>query len=117
MFRRRYAYADGGPATTTTAGPGAASSARYGLARAIRLITSLVVLVIVVGIVLLLLKANPGNQVVSAIHDAAAWLAGPFKGLVHLSKARTETAVNWGIAALVYFVVGHVLARFIAPRY
>src|SRR4051794_36081419 len=71
MFRRRYAYADGGPATTT-AGPGAAAGARYTIARAIRLIAGLVALVIVAGILLVLLNANMGNQIVSAVHDAAA---------------------------------------------
>ena len=116
MFRRRYAYADGSTTTTTT-GPGAATSARFTLARVIRLIAGIVALIIVAGILLVLLNANMGNQIVSAVHDAAAWLAGPFKGLLHFNKAKTETAVNWGIAAVVYYLAGHFLARLIAPRY
>jgi hypothetical protein len=116
MFRRRYAYADGGPATTT-AGPGAATGARFTLARAIRLIAGIVALIIVAGILLVILNANMGNQIVNAVHDAANWLASPFNNLLHFNKPKTETAVNWGIAAVVYYLVGHFLARLIAPRY
>jgi hypothetical protein len=30
-------------------------------------------------------------------------------------KQRTEIAVNWGVAAAVWFIVGRLLARVIAP--
>jgi hypothetical protein len=114
MFRRRYAYADAGPATTTTGRPGAVTGARYGLARAIRMIAGIVALIIVAGILLVVLDANLGNQIANAVHDAAAWLASPFNGLLNFSKHKTEVAVNWGIAAVVYYLVGHFLARLIA---
>jgi hypothetical protein len=32
-----------------------------------------------------------------------------------LDKARTQTAVNWGVAAAVWFIVGRVIARVVAP--
>ena len=51
------------------------------LARVVRLIVSIIVLILVAGIVLVLLKANPTSTIVSDIHDAAHWLAGPFNGL------------------------------------
>jgi hypothetical protein len=93
---------------------GAATAGRLGLARAVRTIAGIVALILIAGIVLVLLKANTSNQIVSAIHDAAAWLAGPFDHMFNLAKARTETAVNWGVAAAVWFIVGHVLARVLA---
>jgi membrane-bound ClpP family serine protease len=81
------------------------------LARLVDLITAAVVLLIVLGIVLVVLKANPANQIVTWVHDAASFLAGPFDNLFKLRNPRTETAVNWGIAAVVYLIVGRFIAR------
>ena len=93
----------------------AADSGRATVARVIGGIAAIVALILLVGIALVLLKANQGNDIVGAIRDAASWLAGPFEGLFSFDKQRTETAVNWGIAAVVWFVVGRVIARVIAP--
>ena len=91
----------------------AATSGRRVLARAVSAITSIVVLILIAGIVLVLLKANQSNDLVGAIRDAAAWLAGPFDGMFTLDRQRTETAVNWGVAAAVWFLAGQLLARLI----
>jgi hypothetical protein len=88
---------------------------RLQIARLISLIASIVALILVAGILLVVLKANQSNQVVSAITDAARWLAGPFDGMFSMSKHRVEVAVNWGIAAVVWFLVGRLLARIVAP--
>jgi hypothetical protein len=93
----------------------AASSGRRMLARAVAAAASLVALILLVGIALVLLKANPSNALVDAIRDAAAWLAGPFGGMFEFDRNRTETAVNWGVAAVVWFALGRLLARVIAP--
>jgi hypothetical protein len=66
--------------------------------------------VIIAAIVLFVLGANSSNGIVSAIHDAGAWLAGPFKGLFSIHNAKLAMAVNWGLAALVYLIVGHLIA-------
>ena len=86
----------------------------YTLARLIRTVVSLIVLVIVAAIVLFVLGANSSNAIVSAIHDAGAWLAGPFKNLFSIHNAKVAMAVNWGLAALVYLVVGHFIATMLA---
>jgi hypothetical protein len=88
---------------------------RLQIARLISLIASVVALILIAGIVLVVLKANPSNQIVSAVTDAARWLAGPFDGMFSMAKHRVEVAVNWGIAAVVWFLVGRLLARVIAP--
>jgi hypothetical protein len=93
----------------------AADSGRATLARVIGAITAIVTLILLVGIALVLLKANAGNEIVGAIRDAASFLAGPFEGMFSFDKQRTETAVNWGVAAAVWFVAGRLLARLIAP--
>jgi hypothetical protein len=51
---------------------------------------------------------------VSDIHDAGAWLAGPFKNVFTVKNAKEAIALNWGLAALVYLVVGSLLASLIA---
>jgi hypothetical protein len=81
-----------------------------GLARIVRSLAGIIALVIVVAIVLFLVGANPSNQIVSAIHDAGAWLAGPFKNLFSIHNAKLAMVVNWGLAALVYLIVGHIIA-------
>ena len=84
------------------------------LARIVRLITALVVGFIVVGIVLHLLGANGGNAVVSVIYDVAGWLVTPFKGIFSLDSQKATTALNWGLAALVYAIVGGLIASLLA---
>jgi hypothetical protein len=87
----------------------------YALARLVRLAVAVVVLVIVVGGVLFLLSANPSNAIVHDIHVAASTLVGPFKNLFSIGgHPKATLVVNWGIAAIVYLVVGGLIARLIA---
>lgn len=94
---------------------GARGSARGAglLARVVHLVVSIVVLVIVAGILLVVLKANATNSIVSDVHDGARWLAGPFDGIFSFHSANVAIAVNWGIAAVVYLFVGGLIARLV----
>jgi len=69
--------------------------------------------IIAVGILLVVLKANPNNGIVSAVHDIAHDLVGPFTGMFQLHDPRVGIAVNWGIAAVVYVLAGALVARLI----
>jgi hypothetical protein len=84
------------------------------LARLVRFVTGVVVAIIVVGILLVVFEANMSNTIVSNINDAARWLVGPFKDVFSLSNPKTEVAVNWGLAALVYSIVGGIIASLLA---
>ena len=84
---------------------------RAAIARVILLAGTIVFLIIAAGILLTLLEANRDNDIAAAILDAARWLAGPFDGLFDISNNKTEIAVNWGIAAVVYAVIARLLAR------
>jgi YGGT family len=84
------------------------------LARLIRTVTGLVALVIVLGILLFVLSANPHNAIVSDIHDAANWLVGPFRNVFSVKGPKLNLALNWGLATLVYLVVGGFLASLAA---
>jgi hypothetical protein len=87
------------------------------LARVVQLILSIVVAIIIAGILLVVLEANPANSVVSEVHSWAHWLAGPFDGMFSFHSANTAVAVNWGIAAVVYLFVGVVIVRLLGGTY
>lgn len=93
-----------------------AAVARASLARFITLLATVVALVLVLGIVLVVLEANRSNDLVQAVRDAASFLAGPFDGLFTLDSNKAEKAVNWGIAAVVWFAVGRLIARLLLRR-
>ena len=95
-------------------GAGAGRAARtglWGVARVVSLITTVVVVLIVIGIVLTLLDANKDNQIVKWVLDAAKFLVGPFKDVFKPHNAKTKIAVNWGLAAVIYAIVGGLIAR------
>jgi len=97
---------------TRTAAP--VHSGRFTLARIVSLVGSLVAGVIVVGILLVVFDASQRADVVEWITDAARWLAGPFHGLFDLDSNKWQTAVNWGLAAIVYYAIARVVARALA---
>ena len=84
------------------------------VARVIRTVAGIVAAVIVAAILLRVLGANPQNTIVSDIHDVGQALVGPFKNLFSVSSAKATMAINWGIAAIVYLLIGHLVANLIA---
>ncbi len=87
------------------------------LTRIVQLVVSIVVLIVLAGILLVVLKANPANSIVSEVHDWARWLAGPFDGMFSFHSANDAIAVNWGIAAVVYLFAGVLIARLLGRTY
>lgn len=61
-------------------------------------------------VLLYLLDANPSNDLVTVLHDAARWLAGWSHDLFSISTDWVRVVVNYGIAAVVYLAIGHTLA-------
>ena len=78
-------------------------------------VAALIALLIGLAILLRDVDANPSNTIVKGIHEGANFFAGSFTGLItfpgHPKRAIT---VNWGIAAIVYLVVGAAIAGLIA---
>jgi hypothetical protein len=112
MWRRPVAAG----ADTPTMGERVGHGARQGLwtlARVVDLVVTAVVLLIVAGILLIVFKASPTNDIVNWVTDAARWLTGPFDGMFNLDNPRGEIALNWGIAAAVYFIAGRLVSRFL----
>lgn len=83
------------------------------LARLIQVVTVIVVLVIVLAIILRILSGNPHNVIVSDIHDAGQWLVGPFRNVFSVKGAKLDLAVNWGLAAVVYGLLGALIATLV----
>jgi hypothetical protein len=67
--------------------------------------------VIILGIVLVLIKANPNNEIVNVILDVGRFLTTPFHNLFPQDNPRQDILVNWGIAAIAYLILGALLAR------
>ena len=89
----------------------AARRGLWGVARIVSLITSVVVGLIVIAIVLVLLEANRDNAIVDWLVSAGDWLSNPFHGIFSPDGRKAQVAVNWGLAAVVYAVVGGFIAR------
>lgn len=105
LLRRRRGERGGGGAART------ARKGLWGIARIVSLITTVVVGLIVVGILLVVLEANRDNQIVGWLLDAAEFLVGPFKDIFEPDGRKLKVAVNWGLAAVLYAIVGGLIAR------
>ena len=95
---------------------------RSRIASVVWLLAVVAALILAFGALLTAMNAaNQQNDIVAFITDSADTLAGPLGNLFEFSDqdrdaARTKRVlVNWGIAAIVYLVVGKVLDRIIRP--
>lgn len=84
------------------------------LARIIRTVAGVLAALIILGILFRVLEASRDNGIVTLVDDVAKFLVGPFDGLFELDSRKTTVAVNWGIAAAVYLVVGGLIASLLA---
>jgi hypothetical protein len=83
----------------------------WGAARAVRLITAVIVGLIVVGILLVLLEANRANEIVDLILDVGGFFVEPFDNVFTLDSRKGNVTVNWGLGALVYGLIGGLIVR------
>jgi hypothetical protein len=93
-----------------------AAVARASVARAVLIAGTIVALILVAGVLLVVLGANHSNELVKAVHSAAKFLAGPFDGLFSLHHRKASTAVDWGIAAVVWYAVARLIGRLLVRR-
>jgi hypothetical protein len=70
-----------------------------------------VVGLIVIGIILVLLEANRDNAIVDWLIGAGEFLAEPFDNVFEPDGRKARIAVNWGLAALVYALIGGLIVR------
>jgi uncharacterized protein YggT (Ycf19 family) len=86
--------------TTTTAGPSAATTA----SRVVIFVFGLLQVALILRIVLLLLVANPGNDVVRLILDVTAPFVEPFRGMFALDRMTADQGSTLDVAAMVALI-------------
>jgi hypothetical protein len=94
------------------------------LAQVVWIVCVVAALILAIGALCIALKANPDNSLVTWFIRTADKLdlgvfsrqSGVFHWKGHSHAAQTKNAlVNWGIAAVVWLVVGRILERVIRP--
>ncbi len=98
------------------------SSVRVRLAQLVWFLCALAAIVLAVGALTFALKANEANGAVEFVRDAAGWLdLGVFdmeNGVKTFTGENAEiknSLVNWGLAAVVWLVIGRVADRVLRP--
>ncbi|MFF3625486.1 hypothetical protein [Streptomyces sp. NPDC002467] len=84
--------------------------------RAVALAADLLAFVIALWILLYLLDANRGNELVEFVHDTASRLAGWSYDLFTFSREWVQVVFGYGVAAVVYLLVGHAVAGWLYRR-
>jgi hypothetical protein len=112
-------------ADRTARAKAAAATVRSRIAQLVWIVCALAALMLAVGALCVALKANPGNGLVKFCIDTADKLdfgafsrtdgVAHWKG--HTHAALTKNAlVNWGLAAVVWLLIGKVVERIVQPR-
>ena len=104
-------------------GSAAVTRVRLVAARVILLVFTFTAAMLALGALLVALRhnINTDNPVVEAVIRFCDFVDGPFgrdTGIVQFhgkNEVAKEALVNWGIAALVYLLVGRLLARVVRP--
>ncbi|MFJ6935842.1 hypothetical protein ACIQUQ_06325 [Streptomyces sp. NPDC101118] len=99
------------PAHTAQRGAGTTA------ARIVAVVADVFAFVIVLWIVFYLLGANRANDLVQWTHDTATWLAGWSYDLFTFDREWARVVAGYGLAAVVYLLVGHTLARWLGRRF
>ncbi|HEX2497959.1 MAG: hypothetical protein ACRDWG_07410 [Actinomycetes bacterium] len=89
------------------------TAAGWGVASLIWLIAVVIALILVLHIVLVFVEANPNNEVVDFINDAARNLVWVFGGLFDVANDKLQVLLNYGVAALVYLGLARLIGAFV----
>jgi hypothetical protein len=107
---RRERTRDAAAAAVGTAGAGVLLIARLVMA-----VASLIALLILLAIVLRDVDANANNTIVKGIHEGANFFAGAFTGLIRFNgHPKRAITADWGIALVVYLIVGGSISSVVA---
>ena len=89
---------------------------RSRIASLVWLVAVVCALFLAVGALLVALKTNQDNAIVAFVIDGAEKLDfGEFKKFTGKNADVKSALTNWGIAAIIYLLVGKVLDRVIRP--
>ncbi|MFE2379144.1 hypothetical protein [Streptomyces sp. NPDC059398] len=79
-------------------------------ANIIMVIADVMAFILGLWILMYLLDANRANDLVTFVHHAADWLAGWSRDLFTFDEAWARVVAGYGLAAVVYLFIGHLLA-------
>ena len=93
-------------------------------ARAVRIVFGVLATFLALGAVIVVLRnnINEQNSIVELITNVADAISGPFSrddgifSFTGKNAASKNALLNWGIAAIVYLLIGRLLANVIAPK-
>ncbi|MEU8955530.1 hypothetical protein AB0C93_14625 [Streptomyces sp. NPDC048518] len=78
--------------------------------RVIALVADIMAAILGLWILMYLLDANRANDLVQVVHDVARWLAGWSHDLFTFDEDWARVVAGYGLAAVVYLLIGHALA-------
>ncbi|MEU1144163.1 hypothetical protein ACFYO9_14325 [Streptomyces sp. NPDC005863] len=78
--------------------------------RVIALVADIMAAILGLWILMYLLDANRANDLVQFVHDVARWLAGWSHDLFTFDEDWARVVAGYGLAAVVYLLIGHALA-------
>ncbi|GAA3817485.1 hypothetical protein ACFS5L_31875 [Streptomyces phyllanthi] len=79
--------------------------------RIIAVIADVMAVILGLWILMYLLDANRANDFVQFVHEVARWLAGWSHDLFTFDEAWARVVAGYGLAAVVYLMVGHFIAN------
>ncbi|MFE6972700.1 hypothetical protein [Streptomyces sp. NPDC057682] len=79
-------------------------------ARVIVAVADVMAFIIGLWILMYLLDANRGNELVEFVRHSARWLAGWSYDLFTFDAAWARVVCGYGLAAVVYLFIGHAVA-------
>ncbi len=102
----------------------AKDNVRMQVARVVRIVFGLLAAILAMGVLLVVLRENinQDNPLVKFVTDVAEAISGPFSrkdGIFDFGGKNAESKnvlLNWGIAAIVYLLIGRFLAQAIEPK-
>ncbi len=102
----------------------AQATVRIKAARVVRIVFGVLAAILALGALIVVLRnnINEQNSIVELITNVADAVSGPFSrddgifSFTGKNAASKNALLNWGIAAIVYLVIGRVLANAIEPK-
>lgn len=102
----------------------AKDNVRMQVARVVRIVFGVLAAILAIGALLVVLRANinQDNPVVKFVTDVADGISGPFSrdnGVFDFGGKHAESKnvlLNWGLAAIIYLLIGRFLAQAIEPK-
>ena len=93
-------------------------------ARIVKIVFTVLATILALGAILVVLRSNinENNAIVKLITDIAEAVSGPFSrtnGIFDFSGKNSipkNALLNWGLAAIVYLVLGRVISNLLAPK-